>query len=234
MKIASVILSKLKQFFVEFSAKDLIYLFIIVCLLMLMPRGCGRRDPNTEIKKPILQPTEQKTDKKGTTYTEVKGTIYTQEQMDRLTDSFRKVLKKGKVSQVLQTVTDTVHDTARVPIYVDTIQHLMSASDSTKNYKQTFTGNWKTKEGQFMLFIKPDSATYVTTVKERLFRPNELTTNIYHSNDLFKPKYGTVYTSKAPRSLVDFDLFVGYNLLTGKPVIAPGVGLHVFSIKRKN
>lgn len=234
MIVIKFILEKLKKFFVEFSAKDLIYLFIILCLLTLMPHGCGRKDPNTEVKKPAIVPTEQKTDKKGTVYTEIKGTIYTQEQMDHVTDSFRKVLKKGKVLQVLTTVTPPVHDTTPVPVYVDTTTHIMSASDSTKFYKQTFTGNWKTKAGQFTLYIAPDTASYVTTWKHRIFRPDELTANVYHTNDLMKPSAGNVYTAKAPKPIIDFDIFVGYNLLTGKPVIAPGAGIHIFSIKRKN
>lgn len=199
-----------------------------------MPRGCGRKDPNTEIKKPTLQPTEQKTDKKGTAYTEVEGTIYTQEQMNEVTDSFKRVLKKGKITQVLTTVTDSVHDTIPVPVYVDTTHHIMSASDSTKFRRMTFIGNWKTKEGQFTLFIAPDTATYVTAIKERLFRPDVLTTNIYHTNDLFKVKYGTVYTSKAPRSIIDFDVFIGYDFFRNQVVVAPGAGIHIFSIKRKN
>jgi hypothetical protein len=234
MKIISVILSKLKQFFVEFSEKDLIYLFVIICLLMLMPRGCGRKDPNIEIKKPTLQPTEQKTDKKGTSYTEVKGTIYTQEQMNEVKDSFQKVMKKGKVIQVITAVTAPVHDTVQVPVYVDTFHHIMSASDSTKFYKQTFTGNWKTKQGQFTFYLAPDTATYVTTWKTHWFKRDELTANVYHTDTLFKPVAGYIYTAKAPKPIVDFDLFLGYNFLTNKPVIAIGAGLHVFSIKSKN
>jgi len=234
MIVIKYILAIFKWLWSKFTVKDLFYLFIIICLLILMLRGCGRKDPNTEIKKPAIVPTEQKTDKKGTVYTEVKGTIYTQEQMNHVTDSFRKVLRKGKVIQVLTTVTPPVHDTTPVPVYVDTTTHILSATDSTKFRKLTFTGNWKTKAGQFTLDILPDTATYVTTWKNRIFRRDELTANIYHTNDMFKPSAGYVYTAKAPRPIIDFDIFAGVNLLTGKPVVAAGAGIHIFSIKVKH
>ena len=233
-KILLIILQKIKSFLVEFSVKDLIYLFVIVCLLTLMPHGCGRKDPNIEIKKPAIAPTEQKVDKKGTSYTEIKGTIYTQEQMDEVTDSFKRVLKKGKVTQVVTTVTAEIHDTIPVMVYVDTTNHIMSASDSTKYYKQTFTGNWKTKTGQFTFYLAPDIASYVTTWKQRLFRRDILTTNVYHTDTLFKPVMGNVYTAKAPRAIVDFDLFTGYDFVHRQWCVAAGAGLHVFSIKSKN
>lgn len=227
-------LQKIKSFLVEFSIKDFIYLFIIVCLLTLMPHGCGRKDSNTEIKKPAIVPTVQKVDKKGTSYTEIEGTIYTQEQMKQVTDSFRRVLGKGKVQQVTITIADPIHDTIPVPVYIDTFNHILRATDSSKFRKITFKGNWITKDGEFTLFIVPDTATYVTTLKERLFRPNLLTTNVYHTNDMFKPVQGTVYTSKASRPLLDFDVMMIYDVVHKQVGIGPGVGIHIFSIKRKN
>lgn len=234
MIVLTNVLEKVKQFFIQFSIKDMIYLFCIVCLFILLPHGCGRKDPNIEIKKPLLVSTEQKTDRKGTIYTEIKGTIYTQEQMSHITDSFRKVLKKGKVAQVISTETVAIHDTVPVTIYVDSFQHILSSQDSTKFYKQTFTGNWITKKGQFTLYLAPDTATYVTTWKHRIFRPDILTSNVYHTNDLMRPVSGDVYTAKTPKPIINFGIFAGIDILTRRPVVAIGAGISLFSIKRKN
>jgi hypothetical protein len=228
-------LQRIKNIFIGFTEKDLIYVFIIICLISLLINNChSGKDPNAVINKPAITPAVQKEDKKGTPYTEIKGTIYSQDDMNRVTDSFRKVLKNGKVVQVITTVTPPIHDTVPVPVYVDTLNHILSASDSNKFYKQTFTGNWATKKGQFTLYLAPDTATYVTTWKTHLFRRDELKVNVYHTDSLFTPVAGNVYTAKAPKPIIDFDVFLGVNLFTGKPVVAAGAGLHIFSIKRKN
>ena len=232
--IFTYLLAKCKLFFSQFSAKDLIYLFIIICLLTLTHKGCGRKDPNVEIKKPAMAPTEQKVDKKGTVYTKIEGTMYTQEQMKHVTDSFQKVLKNGKVLQVITAASAPIHDTVKVPVQVDTANHLMSATDSTKFYTLTFAGNWKTKIGRFTFYLAPDTATYITTWKTHIFKRDELSASVYHTDTLFKPVMGDVYTAKAPRALIDFDVFTGYDLLHMQPCIAIGAGIHIFSIKTKN
>ena len=225
---------KVKEYIINFSEKDLVYIILVVGLLIItLYRGCGNK-PSIAISKPALVPTVQKKDKSGTTYTEVTGTIYTEAQMKHVTDSFKKELKKGIVAQVINTVTPPVHDTVPVPVYVDSFNHILSAADSNKNRKIAFTGNWATKKGTFHLDIAPDTATYVNTWKHRLFRPDVLTANIYHTNDLYRPSFGNVYTSKTPKAIVDFDWFVGYDPFLKRIVTAPGIGLHIFSIKRKN
>lgn len=228
-------LKKFRQYITSFSEKDMVYIIIVCGLsILLFYHGCNKHKDPADVSKPALQPTVEKKDKKGTVYTEVKGTIYTQAQMNHVTDSFKKVLGKGKVVQVIETVTPPIHDTVPVVVYVDTLNHLLSAKDSTKFRRIGFTGNWVTKKGTFTLDIAPDTATYVTTWKHRLFRPDELTANIYHTNDMFKPTLGSVYTAKTPKAIIDVALFVGYDPFLKRVVTAPGIGLHLFSIKRKN
>lgn len=225
---------KVKEYIINFSEKDLVYIILVVGLLIItFYRGCGNKPP-IAISKPALVATVEKKDKSGTTYTEVKGTIYTEAQMRHVTDSFKKELKKGTVSQVINTVTSPVHDTVPVLVYVDTFNHILSAADSNKNRKIAFTGNWVSKKGTFILDITTDTATYITTWKHRLFRPDILTVNIYHTNDLYRPSFGNVYTSKTTKVIVDFDWFVGYDPFLKRFVTAPGIGLHIFSIKNKN
>jgi hypothetical protein len=201
--------------------------------VLLCYNGCEHSTSPANVSKPALQPTVDKKDKSGTPYTEVKGTIYTQAQMNHVTDSFKKELRKGKVVQVINTVSPPVHDTIPVPVYVDTLNHLLSAADSTKFRKIAFTGNWATKKGTFTLDIAPDTATYITTWKHRLFRADELTANIYHTNDLYKPSMGNVYTAKTPKAVVDIDWFVGYDPFLKRVVTAPGIGIHIFSLQTK-
>lgn len=221
----------------RFTWKDLIYIAAIVILGIFLLRGCGKPPHNTEVVKPRLTPTEQKTDKKGTSYTEIQGTLYTQAQMKHLTDSLRKVLGKGKIQTVIQTVTDIQvvheHDTQ----YIDLATGDIYAADTNVNYAVSYRGNFKQRTGTFFLALTPDTATAVTAIKNPLFGRPVLTTNIYHSNLLFTPSMGTSYTTKVSRTIAVMGPLVagGYGTESGKLQGFVGFGLTVpiISIRSK-
>lgn len=183
------------------TVKDYIFIGIIVVLLFLfLTKGC-RKDPNVQVVQPTLQKTTQKTDKKGNAYTEVKGTLYTEAQMKSITDSIKKVLGKGKVQTVTQTVTRIDTMLKQDTLYVDNETGEIYVADSNKNVQLSYRGNYKTKTGNFHMVLTPDTATGITTIKKHLFKANELTLNQYHTNSLFIPSEGYVYTAKIPKVL---------------------------------
>lgn len=188
---------------------------------------------NTIVQKPAIVAVVQKEDKKGTVYSELKGTLYTQQQMDKVTDSLRKVLGKGRVLQVTTTITKEVHDTVAITAYVDTFTHTIRAVDSNKSYRQTFSGNWQQHTSTFTLDITPDTATYITTWKTHWFKGDELFTNIYHTNPLFVPAEGNTYQAKAKRTIACIGPFVGCSYSgVWKPAIGVGIVLNIIPIKR--
>ena len=132
----------------------------LLVILILVLRNCHIGIPErTDVKIPDFKPTVQKTDKAGNTYTEVQGTLFTQDQMKHITDSMSKVLGKGKVTHVIETITviDTVIQVKEEDIYLDTITGSISAKDSTKNSYLGFSGNYKTKQATLTLRLTPDT-----------------------------------------------------------------------------
>lgn len=226
----------LRKYFLAFNRKDSAYLLIIALLFFLsFYKGCSHGShSDTVVKKPALKSTVQKKDKNGTVYTEVKGTLFTEEQMKHVTDSLRKALGKGKVAQVIETVTviDTEYEVKK--FYIDTTTGDIFAQDSNKDSKISFAGNSKNGSGKFRLYLTPDTATYVTTIKNHLFRASEMSVNIYHTNSLFAPKMGSAYTAKTPKTIACIGPMIGmaYN---GSviPIFGIGVTLNVIGIKIK-
>ena len=230
-----VIMQWLKKYSYILNMKNVIYLLIIGLLPFLFYRGCsGKADFDPSVKKPALKPTVQKKDKNGTVYTEVKGTLFTEEQMKHITDSIGKALGKGKVQQIIETVTviDTEYEVKK--FYIDSATGNIYAQDSNKDCKLSFAGNSKTGSGKFRLSLTPDTASYITTIKKHLFRASEMNVNIYHTNSMFAPSMGSAYTSKSPKTIACIGpvIGVGYNG-TLFPFLGVGITLNVVGIKIK-
>lgn len=226
------ILEIVKNFIKTLSIRDYIFLAIIVTLSILFLRSYFHINDNVITVLPVLTPTTQQTDKKGTQYTEIKGTIYTQAQMKVITDSIQRVLGKGKVVQVTRTVTkiDTVYTTNNV--YVDTATGIIIASDSNRDVKQSFTGNYRTHTGSFGLHLTPDTCTSITTIKRRLFKGPEMTTNLYHTNKLFTPILGYSYTVQPAYDKFKLDGYIGCQTEFSRFYVAAGLVGQYFVTRR--
>lgn len=221
------------------KAKDIFILFsLLIGLLVaviLFLRSCHIGIPErTDVKVPDFKPTVQRTDKAGNVYTEVQGTLFTKDQMQHITDSMSKVLGKGKITHVIETITviDTVIQVKEHDIYLDTVTGSITAKDSTKNSYLAFAGNYKTKQATLTLRLTPDTATFITTVKKHLLRPNEMNVNIYHTNDLFTPAQGKAYTATVPKTIGCIGPMVGVGI-NGKPFLGVGITFNVLGIKMK-
>lgn len=219
----------IKEFISSFSWRDLVYIGIIVGIFLFM-RGSEGGLP---VQKPAIVAAVKKVDKMGTAYTQIQGTIYTEQQMKLITDSMRRVLGNGKVVQMTTIITKEVHDTLSVPVYIDSFDHTIIATDSNKSYKQSFSGNWQQHTGKFTLDILPDTATYVSTWKTHWFKKDQLYTNVYHTNPLFVPISGDTYQASAKKTIACIGPFAGISY-TGKilPVVGIGITLNLIPIKR--
>lgn len=219
-----------------FTIRDYVFGGIIILLgVLLLTRGC-HKDDNVITVLPVLRPTTQKVDNNGNTYTEIKGTIYTQAQMKAITDSIQKALGKGKVTQVTQTVTRIDTFLKQDTMYVDPATGYIYVADSQKDVQLSYTGNWKLDTGSFHMKLTPDTATSVTTIKKHLLRADELTLNEYHTNSLFIPSEGYVYTAKVPKVIAVVGPVVGGGITSsGKWEAFAGLGLtfNLFSIKSR-
>jgi hypothetical protein len=225
----------LSKFWISIIKKTAVIASLLVILILVL-RNCHIGPPDrSNVKVPDFKPVVQKKDKAGNAYTEVQGTLFTKDQMQHITDSMSKVLGKGKVTHVIETITviDTVIQVKEHDIYLDTVTGSITAKDSTKNSYLAFAGNYKTKQATLTLRLTPDTATFVTTIKKHLFRPSEMNVNIYHTNDLFTPAQGKAYTATVPKTIGCIGPMVGIGI-NGKPFFGVGITLNVFGIKLKH
>lgn len=231
-----IVVQWLKRYIYSLTVRDLIHFLIIAFLFIVFFKGCPSVGSHSEVsvKKPALKPTVQKTDKNGTAYTEVKGTLFTKDEMKHITDSLAKALGKGKVQQVIETVTviDTEYEVKK--FYIDSTTGDIYVQDSNKDSKLSFAGNSKTGSGKFRLYLTPDTASYVTTIKKRLLRSSEMNVNIYHTNSLFAPVMGSAYTAKVPKTIACIGPVAGI-AWNGKafPFVGIGITFNVIGIKSK-
>lgn len=198
---------------------------LLAVIVVMILRSCSDKPENMEVKKPALTPAVQKVDKAGTTYSEIKGTLYTQAQMKAVSDSFGKLLGKGKVQSVSGAVTDIdtflKHDT----LFVDPSSGLVWVADSSKNIQVSYLGNYKADTGSFHVRLTPDTATRITTFKTPLIGRASMSLNEYHTNDLFAPVAGYTYMAKAPRTLLVVGPCAAGGWATGSPGIQGFVGI---------
>lgn len=214
--------------------KDLIYILLIIGSV-LTTRSCVKHSSTgSSVKPPVLVPVVYKIDKKGTDVTVITGTLYTESDMKRITDSIRKVSGSGKVHNVINTV--TVIDTQFYPklVYVDTISGDVRSSDSSLYHHISFDGNYRTHTGNFHLRLTPDTAAYITSVKHHFFKPDQVTTTIYHSNKLLVPISGNTYSYKPSRTVAVIGPFVGC-VYDGRfsPAVGIGITLNLIPIRLK-
>ena len=231
-----VVLQWLKNYLVSFSWKDFIYLSVIVVLFIFYVRG-HQSSNQVIVEKPVYKPVETKTDKKGNQYTEIKGVLFTSEQVKHLTDSIAKVLgvKPKDISGITSTTTtiDTYAHTTNT-VYLDTFNHTINDSISTKEYKLSYQADYRARTGNFHLQLSPDTATYVNSICRHLFREDEINIKIYHSNKLFTPQEGYAYSTKLPKTIAVVGPFIGV-AYTGKivPVIGLSLTFNLIGIKKK-
>ena len=231
MIIKEEIIKRLK----EFDWKDLDFIIAIILLFLLVKTYSSYFHKNTTVTEPILNQVIQKKDKEGTPYTEIKGTVFTKDQMIHVTDSLKKVLGKGRVIHVVETTTviDTIYKIKEV--YLDTVTGNIYAQDSNKESRISFKGNYKNNTGTFSLKLTPDTASYITTLKNHWFKASDMSVNIYHTNQLFVPAQGFAYTAKIPKTIgcIGPVAGIGYN---GKvfPFIGIGIVFNVIGIKTKH
>jgi hypothetical protein len=232
-----VTLKLMAKYIKDFSKKDVVYLLTILVLLMYVFRGylVHTTSNNDVVTKPALKPTTQMKDKNGNSYTEVQGTLFTEKEMKHVTDSLSKVLGKGKVVHVVETVTVIDTEYKIEDVYIDTLNGFVSAQDSNKNSQISFNGNYRLKTGSFRLRLSPDTSTYVTSIKTHWFKADNMTVNIYHTNELFVPSMGAAYTAKVPKTVACIGPVTGIAYGAGKiyPFVGLGITLNVFGIKIK-
>lgn len=231
------VLQQIKTY--KLGKRDYIYIFIVVVLLFFVLKGCGTASLSKNIiKEPSLQPTYQKTDKKGNTYTEVTGKLYTPEQMKNIVDSISKTLsvKPQSIRSVTKVVTiiDTQYQTNNV--YIDTLNHIIFSFDSSKDHYISYKGSYlqSAGKGDFTFRLTPDTATYVNIIQKHLLKPNTYKVDIYHTNKLFTPAVGTSYSFKEPKIIGCIGPFLGVSYNGSiSPVVGIGITFNLIGIKRK-
>lgn len=213
----------MKNILKNFGFKDIFYMVIIYILLSYYPS-------NSYVEKPSFKPVVNKTDKKGTSYTEIKKDVFDKAYVDKLTDSFAKVLKK-KVRDVIVVETPVYIDTHSNNFVIDTVNKLVRDSIITKDYFILYTANYALKSSNFKVNLTTDTATYLTTYKRKL-RTTEMFVSIYHTNSLFKSTSGYSYTveNKKPRIVLGPSIGVMYDGAI-KPYIGVGLTYNLLSLK---
>ena len=203
--------------------KDIFYIIIIYILSVYY-------SSNNYIQKPTFKPVVKKEDTKGTKYTEIKKEVFDKSYVDKLTDSFRKVLKK-RVKDVIVVETPIYIDTHSNNLQIDTVNKLVRDSISTKEYFISYTGNYSTKQSNFKVNLTTDTATYLTTYKRKL-KTTEMYVSIYHTNSLFTSTSGYSYTveNKKPRVVLGPSIGIMYDGAI-KPYIGIGLTYNLLSLK---
>lgn len=218
------------------TVSNVLIVALLAIIVVMGIQRCSDSPENAQLIEPPLAPVVQKVDKAGTAYDEIRGTLYTEVQMKALTDSFRKILNKGKVTQV--TTTETRIDTflKQDTLIVNNETGEIYAADSSPYHKVSYTGNYKLHTGGFQMTFRDDTATYISTIKKRLLRPDLYTTSVYHSNPFFKPSAGNSYTVAPRKVIASVGPTIGYGITTsGKPEAYIGIGLtfNLLGIKTK-
>lgn len=206
----------------QFTWKDFIYILVILFAIWVTTRfnSCHSSIGDKHL---TISPVEQKVDKKGTSYSEIKVNEVSQVDMKHITDSIRKVLGKGQVQTIIKEITgDVIYKDTNKVVYIDSSKGDITSIDSTKDIKVSFTGNYKKKTGEFDIHLTPDTVTIISNVKHHWFKPDELTTNTYHTNSLFTPVQGSSYTIKPKRMIGCIGPSIGV-VYAGKWIPALGI-----------
>lgn len=234
------IVNKVKVLLSSFEVKDFFYIGIIAILILIHIGSCNMNKSITAINLsiPKITPVATYVDKKGETHEVIKEKVYTENQMKIITDSIKHSLKASEVKSVTQAIT-TVDTTLHTKtFYVDTIDHTIQASYQDTGCYLEFTGNTQTKFGQFKLILVPDTATFIQTFKNHLFKPSTYSIDIHHTNPYFKTTEGMSYTVKENKVLFTIGPVMGieYNPFTKitSPFVGIGISYNLIGIRKKN
>lgn len=215
----------------KITIERILIIGLLIVIIVLYIRSC-HKDTGVITVMPILRSTTQKVDNNGNSYTEIKGTIYTQAQMKVITDSIQKTLGKGKVQIVTQSVTKIDTFLKQDTLYVDANTGYIYVADSQKDIQLSYTGNWKLDTGNFHIRLTPDTCTSITTIKRRLFKGPEMTTNLYHTNKLFTPTLGYSYTVQPAYDKFKLDGYIGCQTEFSRFYVAAGLIGQYFVTRR--
>lgn len=226
--------NSIKSFVSKIGIKDFLFIAVIAFLVFKVQWCNPPKSSNIEIKKPVFEKLEQKVDEKGITHSIINQRVYTEKEMKIITDSLKKALKVSGVSQVTQTITNVEAELEAKTFYVDTVDHTINASYQDKDIYAEFNGNTVTKYGMFKFILTPDTMTYVTTFKKKLFKPDIYSVDVSHTNGYFKTVEGLSYTYKNPKPIIVIGPTVGV-LYDGKfkPFVGVGATFNLISIKSK-
>ena len=227
-------LQTIKEYLKNPYVKDSFYILIVLILVIFI--FSKKSTEHSVYPQPIFIKSDIKKDKNNTTYSEVKGVVYTASEMNRIIDSISKALKvkPGNIKSVIVTTTDIDTAIKSNNLEVDTANHLVCDSVSSKDYFISYQGDYKKGVGTFHLKLTPDTATYLETLEKGFFKPERYTVKIYHTNKLFQPQEGYSYTRTVPKAIVCIGPFVGLTYSSKiEPVIGVGATLNLFSIKTK-
>jgi len=216
--------------------KDLVLLLGVILLILFGIHKINKPISNTE--KPKLEQVQNHLGKDGKVVSAIEEHFYTQKDINNLTDSIKKIWKvKGKTQSFLQYVGSVDTILKPVPFYINDTAHSIFAKDSSRYYEVTFTGNSKTKYGNFYLHLTNDTLSALTIKKNYLFKSSVYTTFLKHSNQLVNTTVGESYTIKVPkeRFVIGPSLGVQYIPSTGKfmPFIGLGITYNLIAIKSK-
>lgn len=230
-------LTSLKSFIAKISMED--FLLLIACIIIFVLFIKNKHLNNTILDNVIPPPivaVEHKIDKKGTEYSEIKQTLYTQNEVNHMTDSLRKILRASKITGVTTEISNlngqiTTHNT----ITHDTIYQTISDTSKNKFLTLTYFGDLKNQIGKFTFEFVPDTATYVSSFKKHWFKPTDYSINIYHTNNYFKEAViaGSSYTYKEPKILFTFGPTIGYDFINKKSILGIGLTYNLISIKKR-
>ena len=211
---------------------------IVILFSVIIFKNC--RVKKLEIQQaiePILAPVQQKIDKKGNQYVEIKEELFTKAQVKHISDSLIKVYKVSKIDGVVKQVQHIDTFSREILVFIDTGTHEIRAVDSNRYIINVFKGNTKTNTGQFHLTLTPDTLSYIDAVKTHFFKPNEHNIIISHSSPYIKTTNASAYKYKEPK--VQFCIGpsagVQYSPIDGKfhGYLGLGITLNLISIKSK-
>lgn len=230
--------------FKKLKLEDYIIVFLCLFLLIIEIKACHKPSaPEVKIEAPIITPVVKELDKNGNKVDVIKQVVYTQSQMDALTDSFRRVLKASKVSSVSTVVTkleDSNLQTNYKTFYLDTGRHTVFDSYLDSGLYLEYSANFDLQTGRFKFVFTPDTAIFVSTIKKHWFKSDEYKLNIYHTNHYFQDATvaGSSYTYRPPKNFItigpSFGVFYSIKDNQFKPYLGLGATLNLISIKRKD
>ena len=211
------------------------FAFAVIIAFLAIMSLTGKRASSPKAVNPIRDTFSKTTihiDPNGGVHEQIVGKIYTEAEMKVVKDSLQKQTGITKIVTVVKEILRIDTQFVAMPMYVDTLNHIIIDSFSGKYCKIVYIGNLATKKGSFSFDITPDTITHTIGYKLRLFKPEELEVDFQHTNALVTTVKADVFSQRIPRSTFCFGPFLGVNYL-GKPTVGIGVMYNVISIKRQ-